>query len=163
MIELQQRQQYPGPRGFSWFFTVWESCEQAAKRQERITSFSLLRISCSLPRGSLTAPSYMWWKVEKNLSDQGTTTTTAHELSEHTIEKCENQWPSPQYNYIQFGFRTSTPFWGPGPSRTLHQPHLYMCRFLSQRTSSMLALQVGKVESCLARVEVPDLLKALVM
>ena len=23
---------YPGPRGFLWYFSVWESCERAAKQ-----------------------------------------------------------------------------------------------------------------------------------
>ena len=27
---------YPGPRGFSWYFTAWESCEKAAKRRTRV-------------------------------------------------------------------------------------------------------------------------------
>ena len=28
---------YPGPRGFCWFFSAWESRERAAKRRTRVT------------------------------------------------------------------------------------------------------------------------------
>ena len=50
---------YPGPRGFSWFFIVLESCERAEMR----LVFAASRLSCS---------SLMRWNIKKNLWDQGT-------------------------------------------------------------------------------------------
>ena len=35
---LSQHFKYPGPRGFSWFFSAWESRERAAKRRTRVAS-----------------------------------------------------------------------------------------------------------------------------
>ena len=34
-VLLKRCSEYPGPRGFSWYFTAWESCERAAKRLTR--------------------------------------------------------------------------------------------------------------------------------
>ena len=62
---------YPGPRGFSCFFTGWESCETAAKRLTRVGSRSSL----------------MQWEMKKNLRDQGRFTTA---LSDETNRVCHS-------------------------------------------------------------------------